>query len=177
MAYTSKITTMALTKNSGTTICTKISSKALISSALTTTVIPSINDTYSSDEWLQVKATDPKFWNYGDGTCQDNKWRTQYKKIMERWVNMTTAYNIDYMMTAGSLLGIWRNEDLIPWDYDLDVFVNTTDIPKLDKIKDSRGFQKWTDPNKVLLIMQEDWKVEKYWTRRRYNCAGKRTAR
>ena len=149
----------------------------MISSPSTTTVIPNRNKIHSSDEWLQVKATNPKFWNYGDGTCGENKWRHIYKNIMQRWINITTALNIDYMLTAGSLLGVWRNEDVIPWDTDLDVFVNSTDLAKLDQIKDSRGFKHWKDPNKVLLIMQEDWNITKYWTRRRFNCTGEQVFR
>lgn len=44
-------------------------------------------------------------------------------------------YNIKYWAEGGTLLGAVRNKGIIPWDKDIDIGINTKDIPKLLKIK------------------------------------------
>ena len=45
------------------------------------------------------------------------------------------------MLACGSLLGAWRDGDVIPWDTDLDVFTMDWDNIKLDSIQDKRNFR------------------------------------
>jgi len=41
------------------------------------------------------------------------------------------AAGVDYMLDAGTLLGIVRDGDLIPWDGDLDISIPARGLPKL----------------------------------------------
>lgn len=44
-------------------------------------------------------------------------------------------YGIKYCLESGTLLGIVREGRLLPWDNDLDLFVDSADVDKLDKLK------------------------------------------
>lgn len=47
-------------------------------------------------------------------------------------------YNLDYQLAFGTLLGVIRDGDKIPWDYDVDVFVKIDDYDKLIEILDTK---------------------------------------
>lgn len=108
--------------------------------------------------------------DYGDNTCSDNPDREILHTILQRWVQMARKNNISYFLTTGTLLGAWRDGDIIPYDRDLDVLINSHDNNKLEKIKGKRNFKE--TENKFHLILQEDWE-KPYSERRRYKCNGK----
>ena len=43
------------------------------------------------------------------------------RKLIRDVVQFLTFYNIDYWLEGGSLLGSYRNRDIIPWDDDADI--------------------------------------------------------
>ena len=44
-------------------------------------------------------------------------------------------YNIPYFLEGGTLLGIVRDGDLLPWDHDVDISINYQDAEKFDKLR------------------------------------------
>lgn len=57
---------------------------------------------------------------------------------------MLDAAGIDYMLDAGTLLGIVRDGDLIPWDSDLDISIPSRGLPKLlEALRQGRMRHRW----------------------------------
>ena len=112
--------------------------------------------------------------NYGDNTCRDNSNRAAFTKIFKTWLEIAKKYNITYFLTTGTLLGAWRNQDLIPYDQDMDVLIDAKDNEKIDKLKTKRNTPR-TDTNPYIII-QEDWKLP-YAKRRRFKCNGEQVSR
>lgn len=44
-------------------------------------------------------------------------------------------HDITYFLEGGTLLGIVRNGDLLPWDHDVDISVNSCDVEKILRLK------------------------------------------
>ena len=53
------------------------------------------------------------------------------RNLLLELVDLLNAAGIDYMLDAGTLLGIVRDGDLIPWDGDLDISIPDRGLPKL----------------------------------------------
>lgn len=68
-------------------------------------------------KWMDLDGS-KGFSGYGDGSCSVNKDRKQWQKIFSRWVEIAKEKNIRYFLSAGSLLGAWRDGDVIPYDDD-----------------------------------------------------------
>ena len=111
---------------------------------------------------------------YGDSTCGDNPHRLTLHRLFSHWVNMSSQNNVTYFLTCGSLLGAWRNSDIIPYDRDVDVLVPNTSSVKLERLKDRRNFRR--NDTKIRLVLQEDWRLP-YVKRRRFMCYGKQVDR
>lgn len=68
--------------------------------------------------------------------------------ITRKVFEVLERYEIRYWLEGGSLLGALRYQDLISWDYDVDIGVYRDDLKKLfvfedcerEPIKDERGF-------------------------------------
>ncbi|KAK2183824.1 hypothetical protein NP493_295g06024 [Ridgeia piscesae] len=48
-------------------------------------------------------------------------------------------FNITYMLAQGTLLGSYVMHDMLPWDDDLDIFVNLDDLPKMRRLFNDSG--------------------------------------
>ena len=48
-------------------------------------------------------------------------------------------FNITYMLAHGTLLGAYVMHDMLPWDDDLDIFVNLDDLPKMRHLFNASG--------------------------------------
>ena len=54
--------------------------------------------------------------------------------LLEKFISVCQKYNINYFITAGSLLGVVRHGGFIPWDDDIDVGMLRKDYNKLLEI-------------------------------------------
>ena len=95
---------------------------------------------------------------YGDGTCKPKHSKKRLKEILTRWMEVTSRHNITTMMTWGSLLGVWRDGDVIPWDTDIDVFTLSRDNELLNCIQDGRGWN--THSEDFHLVLDIDWRIK-----------------
>ena len=104
------------------------------------------------------------FSNYGDGSCsEDSIMRETLRRIFLKWTSIANQYKVPYFLNYGTLLGAWRNGDIIPGDTDIDLNIEIEDIRKLETFQTHGGFR---------LYIQKDWKLPED-QRRRFNCDGK----
>jgi len=75
--------------------------------------------------------------DYGDNTCPKNTDREGWRKLFQEWVKIATKHRIRYFLSFGSLLGAWRNEDIIPYDQDTDIHMHIDDFKKLIPLKEA----------------------------------------
>ena len=112
--------------------------------------------------------------DYGDNTCK-YKNRLILTKLMERWIQIAAELNITYFLSFGSLLGAWRDQDLIPYDHDIDIIIDGKHIVDLEKIESKRNFYSsylYRSDKNIQLVLQKDWRLH-YDERRRITCMGK----
>ena len=120
-----------------------------------------IHGNNESGEAYDYKASKP-FSDYGDGTCPENNYRSSLKELFTKWSKISRQFDVPYFLNFGSLLGAWRNGDLIPNDSDIDISINIDDTPKLEKYGTQYGYR---------ISVQKDWRVPQDY-RRRFNCNG-----
>jgi len=115
-----------------------------------------------SSEWLNL--TESKAYaDYGDNDCPMSSHYSMLKMIFTKWANISKEHEIPYFLNFGTLLGAWRNMDMIPTDSDIDLVVDIHDTPKLLQVGTRDGFR---------MFVQPDWKLPED-QRKRFNCAGK----
>lgn len=128
-------------------------------------------DTRSKEsEWIDP-SEGSKYSNYGDGSCINSR-RSALTEVLKYWVDFTEKHGITYYLAYGSLLGAWRDGDIVRYDSDIDVLVDESDNFKLDRLKDENDFIDTYDDS-VHLIMQHDWKVPTPENRRQITCDGR----
>jgi phosphorylcholine metabolism protein LicD len=54
-----------------------------------------------------------------------------YRLLLKRWDQIATEHKIQYVIAYGTLLGQIRNQDFIPYDYDIDVIIDRDGVSKL----------------------------------------------
>ena len=59
---------------------------------------------------------------YGDTNCKRAENISVFAKIFEHWMELAKKENIEYFLTCDTFLGAYRNGDMIPNDWDMDVF-------------------------------------------------------
>jgi phosphorylcholine metabolism protein LicD len=57
------------------------------------------------------------------------------RKMLFRVTNFLDHHNIKYFLEGGTLLGIVRDGDLLPWDHDVDISISSNDAPKFDSLR------------------------------------------
>ena len=107
---------------------------------------------------------------YGNGTCAVCHSKKRLSEILTRWDQIARQHNITYMLTYGSLLGSLRNDDVIPWDTDIDIYIESRDNHVLDSIQDPRTFDAHSES--FHLVLDADWSVLPVEKRRRLTCNG-----
>ena len=88
-------------------------------------------------EWMSL-SQHANYSDYGDNTCADNPHRSKYERLMKRWLEIAKEFNVTYFITFGSLLGAWRNQDVVPYDMDMDVSVPWEENIKFEKYSRSK---------------------------------------
>ncbi|XP_060592164.1 uncharacterized protein LOC132746907 [Ruditapes philippinarum] len=58
----------------------------------------------------------------------------EFVDILEQFKALSDMNNLTFMLYGGSLLGSFRHFGVIPWDDDIDVFMNTSDKQRLLKV-------------------------------------------
>ncbi|XP_066920409.1 uncharacterized protein [Clytia hemisphaerica] len=126
-----------------------------------------------SDEWLD-RSNSKIFNHYKNSTgCPRNVYYKEFKEMLRFWMNIAKKLKIRYFLTDGSLLGAWRDGDIIPYDFDLDIRVHVDDLPKLLPMRQKK--KSW-NPYKDVgyhIYFTPDWQMP-YEIRQRYSCFGKR---
>lgn len=70
--------------------------------------------------------------------------REEARGLLLDVVDVLNAAGIDYMLDSGTLLGIMREGDLIPWDNDIDITIPARELPKLlGVLKVFRAHRRW----------------------------------
>lgn len=104
--------------------------------------------------------------------CPLNKDRETFAALLTYWDSLSKRHNISYVIGLGSLLGQYRNQDIIPWDDDVDVLVNIEYFKTLKSLSEERNFkQGWDD--KFHVVVQPDFDLREERSRRRWSCTGK----
>ena len=55
------------------------------------------------------------------------------RQLLLRTVAVLDAAEIPYYLEGGTLLGMVRDGDILPWDYDLDISIMAADVERLRK--------------------------------------------
>ena len=63
----------------------------------------------------------------------------KYKYLLKIFHDFAIKYDIKYFIAYGTLLGQIRNQDFIPYDYDIDVVIEKDSISKLFKLLDNNN--------------------------------------
>lgn len=96
------------------------------------------------EQWFGCSKETPRCF----GTVQDD---TPDYLYLERWtppcclralrettkyvINILESSGVRYWLEGGSLLGAVRHQDIIPWDYDVDLGIYLEDVPNCDHLK------------------------------------------
>jgi len=122
-------------------------------------------------EWLDRE--DAKgFAEYGDNTCPETTDRKPWQKVLTRWVEIAKQHNIRYFLTSGTLLGAWRDEEVIPYDQDMDIRIHIDDFDKLYPLRQRKFIWESYDDYETHFYFTRDWRLP-YDLRRRFSCKGK----
>ncbi len=104
--------------------------------------------------------------------CPANENREGFATLLAHWHMIATFYKIPYIIGCGSLLGQYRNGDIIPWDEDVDVLVDINKFKALEAFGGKRNFEQGYD-DKFHFVVQNDFERRKEDDRRRLSCSGK----
>lgn len=77
--------------------------------------------------------------NIVKNTIQNNKYLSKEIKnkminIFKKIIKVLNENNIEYFINYGTLLGKCRHDDIIPWDDDIDISINKTEVEKINSI-------------------------------------------
>lgn len=64
---------------------------------------------------------------------QLRKLQLEQYKILQSVNDLCSKYGIEYYLLYGTLLGAVRHSKFIPWDYDIDIAMEITDLRALFK--------------------------------------------
>ena len=118
--------------------------------------------------------------DYGDKTCEETKNGNPRKKIfvqlLQQWKQISKKYRIPYFIVYGSLIGAIRNADFIPWDHDMDIFIDESYYEIISKVDNNRNFTpNANDPNFHLIVQNYFRSEYSNFHKTRQNCLGQVT--
>lgn len=100
-----------------------------------------------------------------------NPKRAIFQELLRKWIDLVEKNNISYVLSYGSLLGQYRNQDIIPWDYDVDILVKDSSFTVLQRMTTPRNFIEGGDSLFHFVVQPEYTKPSS--EIRRWNCNGK----
>ena len=92
---------------------------------------------------------------YNESTCKDNPGRLEILKLLTFWVDFSARYNMSYALMWGSLLGLVRVNDVLPWDHDIDIIIDYKDMTRLKEIVEKPGTFDIDDGNVHIFMLPE----------------------
>ena len=124
--------------------------------------------------WSRIHKCQGQSINIPNATCAlfpRHPRRGAYRELFRRWAAFAEKHNVSYALACGSLLGQYRNEDMISWDTDIDVYVDMKYYHRLKRLGHPRNFRGNSD-DEYRLIVQPDFDVRGEREPRRWNCVG-----
>jgi len=64
----------------------------------------------------------------------DKRYLKKALKVLKRTTRLLERYDISYWLEGGTLIGIIRENRLLPWDNDLDISIHSEDLDRLMQI-------------------------------------------
>lgn len=108
---------------------------------------------------------------YGNASqCPQNIFKNNLTKLLETWCNIAERNKISWTLFYGSLLGTLRNNDIIPYDSDIDILVDASDVAKLRRLEHPRNFVNKDYKTRLVLVPDFGEPVQ---DRRHITCEGK----
>ena len=104
--------------------------------------------------------------------CPTNKYRGTLKALIRQWHRIATRYGTADVIEMGSLLGQYRNKDVIPWDRDADVLVDVDYFSLIKNLSQRRNFKQDSD-RKFHLVVHPEFETKAEDDRLRWDCEGK----
>ena len=102
-----------------------------------------------------------------------NPYTNELNNLLTVWHNYSTKYDINYSLAYGSLLGYYRNKNYIPYDHDVDLWVDKDDLDKIINMPESfYTDEEHKDYNGYKLVIYKDHD-SKMNNRKRWNRYGK----
>jgi hypothetical protein len=89
--------------------------------------------------------------------------------LLKVFIRVADAHNWTYYMEGGTLLGSIRHWGFIPWDDDVDVTINKTDVQELKRVF------KALEPNYTLFERSYDRTILKLFSNKSYRCVWKKS--
>ena len=83
---------------------------------------------------------------------QNRNYHKKMKDMLLKTIDILNDNNIKYWLEAGTLLGVIRDGDLIPWDYDADIGIYADSIEDIMKLK-MKFFPKYLIKKKFINTM------------------------
>lgn len=107
-----------------------------------------------------------------DAKLPVNSKRELFRELLKKWISLVNESNISYVLSSGSLLGQYRTEDIIPWDYDLDVLVKDDSFTSLQRLTTPRNFVEGRDSS-FHFVVHPEYTLKPPSKLKRWNCNNK----
>lgn len=101
-----------------------------------------------------------------------NSKRELFQELLKEWISLVNGSNVSYVLSSGSLLGQYRTQDIIPWDYDLDVLVKEESFSALQRMTTPRNFVEGVDSS-FHFVVQPEYALKPPSKLKRWNCNNK----
>lgn len=109
----------------------------------------------SPDKILVIPAAELKPYKFSD----DPKNMDAIKEVLNCLVKWCDNFKLGVVVFSGTLLGLYRDNALIPWDNDLDMAMPDSSLPKFMSIKDLLVHE-------ISMITSARWRIDSYDTER-----------
>jgi predicted nucleotidyltransferase len=127
--------------------------------------------TDSSDVNLEDLDVKSPYKGYGNiSQCPPNGFKRNLTKLLQTWHKMAEQHNITWILFYGTLLGSLRNNDIIPYDSDIDILVDASDLTKLKSLEHPRNFTNKDFQTRLVVVPDFNKPVH---SRRFITCEGK----